>query len=174
MPTLTVPRLRPNSKFSDEQGNLTLEGYRFLDGLYIRVGGSLDSLNAVTLADKTWDAPNPIGSTTPNTGKFTTLEATSSLTVGSVAKNSPGIKHSRVSTGSIGASSSALVTVTWTTTFPDTNYTVVCTVQDSTAATASLSVLHVESKTASAITVRVNNTSAGALTGTLNVIAMHD
>lgn len=76
MPTLTVPRLRPNSTFVDKDGNLTLEGYRYLDGIYIRVGGSLDSLNAATLADKTWDAPNPIGSTTASTGRFTTLQAT--------------------------------------------------------------------------------------------------
>lgn len=76
MPALTVPRLRPNSTFVGKDGNLTLEGYRFLDGIYVRVGGSLDALNAVTLADKTWDAPNPIGSTTPSTGKFTTLQAT--------------------------------------------------------------------------------------------------
>lgn len=76
MTTLTVPRLRPNSTFVDKDGSLTLEGYRYLDGIYIRVGGSLDSLNAVTLADKTWDAPNPIGSTTPDTGKFTTLQST--------------------------------------------------------------------------------------------------
>lgn len=85
-----------------------------------------------------------------------------------------GLKHSRISTGSISAGSSALVTVTWGTAFADANYTVVCSVLDTTAASLALSVVHIESQSASAITVRVQNTSAGALTGTLHVIAIHD
>ncbi len=38
------------------------------------------NLNADLLKDKTWAIPDPIGSTTPNTGKFTTLESTTGLT----------------------------------------------------------------------------------------------
>lgn len=76
MPQLTIQPLRPSAAFADQQGNLTKEGYDFLYGLYRRVGGSLDSLNAVTLADKTWDSPDPIGVTTPSPGKFTTLQST--------------------------------------------------------------------------------------------------
>lgn len=173
MAALTIPRLRPNTTFVDSQGNLTLEGYRYLDGLYLRVGGSLDSLNAVTLADKTWDAPNPIGSTTPNTGAFTTLTATT-LSVSAVSANSPGIKHKRLTTGSIPATTSALVTCTWTTPFVNTNYTVTATVQDSTSATASLVIVHIETIATGSVVVRVSNTSASAITGTLHVIAMHD
>jgi hypothetical protein len=75
MPTLTVPPPRPYDKYVNPDGTLTTQGYDFLYGLYLRVGGSLSSLNAVTLTDKTWDAPNPIGTTTPNTGKFTTFGA---------------------------------------------------------------------------------------------------
>jgi hypothetical protein len=175
MPVLTIPPLRPKAIFTDQMGVISKEGYDFLYGLYLRVGGSLSSLNAVTLADKTWDAPNAIGSTTPNTGKFTTLESTTSFTAGlSVAPNASGLKHKRVTTGSIGAGVSAIVTVTWTSAFADANYTVTASVLNSTAATASLKVTHIESVSASAVTVRVENTSAGALTGTLNVIAMHD
>lgn len=91
-----------------------------------------------------------------------------------VVADGGGLKHARVTTGSIGAASSALVTVTWTTAFADTNYTVVASVQDSTAAILSLTVVHIETKTAAAVEVRVQNTSAGSLTGTLHVIAMHD
>lgn len=80
----------------------------------------------------------------------------------------------RVTTGAVGATSSAVVTLTWTIPFTDANYTVTCDVEDSTAATASLSVLHVESKVAASVGVRVNNTSAGPLTGTLGCIAIHD
>jgi hypothetical protein len=175
MPTLTIPPLKPFQLFTDKDGLLTKTAYDFLFGLFSRVGGSLSELNAVTLVDKTWDAPDPIGSTTPSTGKFTTLESTTALTVGaSVTATGSGLKHVRISTGSIGAGVSALVTHTWATAFANANYTVSASVQDSTAATASLKVVHIETISATQTIVRVENTSAGSLTGTLHLIAMHD
>lgn len=93
---------------------------------------------------------------------------------GGVNGNGAGFKHGRVTTGSITAGASANVTLTWTSAFADANYTVSASVEDSTAATASLSVVHVESKIAASVTVRVLNSAAGDLTGTLNVIAIHD
>lgn len=91
-----------------------------------------------------------------------------------VNADSGGIKHARKTTGSIGGTSSALVTVTWTTAFADANYTAVATVLDATASTSALSVVHIETQSAAAVAVRVANTSGGNLTGTLNVIAVHD
>jgi hypothetical protein len=85
-----------------------------------------------------------------------------------------GAKHARVSTGSIAGGASSLVTITWATAFADANYTVQVAVQDSTVAAASLSVVHVESVSASAITVRVANAAVGAITGTLHAVAFHD
>lgn len=85
-----------------------------------------------------------------------------------------GMKHQRVTTGSLGSGASTVVTLTWGSPFADANYTCTCAVEDTTAATASLSVVHIESKTSSAVGVRINNTSAGAITGTLSCIAMHD
>jgi hypothetical protein len=85
-----------------------------------------------------------------------------------------GFKHKRVSTGSVTAGSTALITITWGTAFLNTNYTVVAMVEDSTTAVASLVTVHIESKTTSAVTVRVVNNSAGSLTGTVHVIAVHD
>jgi hypothetical protein len=97
------------------------------------------------------------------------------LNVGtSVAPDSGGIKHSRVTTGSVSAASTALVTVTWGTAFADANYTVAASVVDSTTTSLSLSVVHVETIAAGSCTVRVLNNAAGSLTGTLHVIAMHD
>lgn len=84
------------------------------------------------------------------------------------------IKAQRISTGPIAALSSGLVTVTWADPFPTSDYTVSASVQDSTGATASLSVVHVEGITDTAVAVRVQNTSGGDLTGTLHVIAVHD
>lgn len=92
-----------------------------------------------------------------------------------VAADGGGFKHSRVTTGSINASSSAAVTVTWTTAFADANYTVHASVVEADTDTATLQVDHIESVSASAVVVRVENEDAGgAKTGTLNVIAVHD
>ncbi len=80
----------------------------------------------------------------------------------------------RASTGSIGAGLSAVVTVTWPVTFGNVNYTPVVSVLDTTASIAALSIVHIESQTATEITVRVLNSAAGALTGTVNAIGLHD
>lgn len=81
---LTISPPRPYVKFVEDNGNLSTQGYDFCYGMYLRVGGSLSSLNAALLQDKTWDEPGTIGSSTPNTGKFTTLEATSNVTFSGV------------------------------------------------------------------------------------------
>lgn len=85
-----------------------------------------------------------------------------------------GLKHQRVTTGSIAAGATALVTLTWTTAFSDASYTAIASVVDATTTSLSLSVVHVESITATEVTVRVLNNALGALTGVLQVIAMHD
>lgn len=99
---------------------------------------------------------------------------TSLLIGGGVNANSGGLKHARLTTGSINAASSALVTNTWTTAFADANYTLTASVQDSTQAILSIRMVHIEALTATGVAVRVENSSAGALTGTLHLIAIHD
>ncbi len=84
------------------------------------------------------------------------------------------LKSQRTTTGSISGGGTALVTVTWPAPFADTNYTVVASIVDVTAAVASLSIVHVESIAASAIMVRVANAAVGALTGTVQALALHD
>lgn len=85
-----------------------------------------------------------------------------------------GLQQGRITTGSIGAGASALVTFIWPTAFKDTSYTVTAGVLNATAAAASLRVVHVETISTTQVAVRVENTSAGALTGTLHIIALHD
>jgi hypothetical protein len=109
-----------------------------------------------------------------NMNPTTLAGATVRFTGTGVYNDANGIKHIRLSTGSISGGTSSLITATWTTAFADANYTVTASVLDSTAATASLNVVHVESISASQVKVRVSNTSAGALTGTLHIVAMHD
>lgn len=91
-----------------------------------------------------------------------------------VNNNGSGFKHARVTTGSVAAGSTALVTVTWSTAFADANYTVQASVLDSTTTSLSLSVVHIESVVAGSITVRVLNNSVGSLTGTIHCVAVHD
>lgn len=88
--------------------------------------------------------------------------------------SAPLIKHGRVTTGSIGAGSTALVTLTWPAAFADANYTAQASVIDATTSSLSLSVAHIETVTASAVAVRILNNAIGSLTGELQVTAIHD
>lgn len=93
---------------------------------------------------------------------------------GGIGADGGGFKHGRISTGSIAGGSSALVYVPWTTAFADASYSVSAQVEDSTATSLSLSVVHVEAKTSGSCGVRIINNAVTAITGTLNVIAIHD
>jgi hypothetical protein len=134
--------------------------------------GTVKGSSTGTAEVASWD----YGGTEASPVAAITVPATSGpITIaGGLAADSGGVKHSRVTTGSVSAASTALVTVTWSTAFPDANYTVEASVVDSTTTSLSLSVVHVESITASAVTVRVINNAAGSLTGTLHVVAVHD
>lgn len=72
MTTLIQP-LRPYALWTDKNGVLTREAYDFLNNMFIRIGGSLSSLNAITLEDHTWDAPANIGVSIPAQGQFTSF-----------------------------------------------------------------------------------------------------
>jgi hypothetical protein len=90
------------------------------------------------------------------------------------AAESPGMQHLRVSTGPINASSSADVTVTWTTAFANTSYSATCTVQDPGTANT-LQVTKIETINTGSVVVRVANNDRGAAhTGVLHCIALHD
>jgi hypothetical protein len=100
---------------------------------------------------------------------------TTNLTVGGgMTPDAGGFKHARITTGSIGAGSTAPITNTWVTAFADANYTVSASVVDSTASSLSLSVVHIDSVTTTNVVVRVLNNAVGSLTGVLHLIAIHD
>lgn len=65
--------------------NLTVNGNIILTGTISGGGGGIG--NASTLTGKTWEAPGTIGSTTPNTGAFTTLAATQNVAGTSYVSN---------------------------------------------------------------------------------------
>jgi hypothetical protein len=95
-----------------------------------------------------------------------------------VDPNGSGIKHARVSTGSVIASGVGQFTVTWGTAFADTSYTPTCSILESVAGGTSavdLRILRLSSQTAAQIQVTViNDDTVNARTGTINCIAMHD
>lgn len=101
------------------------------------------------------------------------LSANGTLFNVGISQNGTGAKHGRVSTGSIAAASSADVTLTFGgTAFADTNYTATATVDESTGL---LQVTAIKTKNAGSIVVTVKNLdTVNALTGTLNVVAIHD
>jgi hypothetical protein len=80
----------------------------------------------------------------------------------------------RVTTGSVAGASQAEVSVTFDKAFSDTNYTLMCQVEESTAATDTLKVLKIVSKSTTGCVVRVQNVNASARTGTLHVLAIGD
>src|SRR5215208_5194936 len=82
------------------------------------------------------------------------------------------IQTVRVTTGSVTASSQLEVTVTWPQPFASTGYTVMATVEEATAATDTLKVLKVVSRSTTDCVVRVQNVNASARTGTLHLIGI--
>lgn len=180
--------LDPQSLAVDDKGQFKPHVWRYLQDLQsglgavdlqtqvtgilpvVNGGTGLDNLTFTTSGATNVTLPTS-GTVVVTTSPVTAVELT--VTTG-VTADSGGIKHKRITTGSITAGTSALVTVSWGAAFANANYTVVASVIDSTAATASLSVVHIETVSASQVQVRVQNTAVGDLTGTLQVIAFHD
>lgn len=112
---------------------------------------------------------------------FINSAAAGALTINGGIANGSGFNRVRVTTGSVAANSEADVTVTWTTAFVDTNYTVNgCSIEAGTTV-ADGQYLHLgvrgtyTAKAVGSIKVRVyNDDGAIAYTGTLNCTAVHD
>jgi hypothetical protein len=86
-----------------------------------------------------------------------------------------GLKHQRVSTGTC-AASGCEVTLTWKSAFADANYTVTCTVEDSTTQSEStgLRLAKIKNHTASTVLIDLDNLSGAGTTATVHCIGMHD
>jgi hypothetical protein len=81
-------------------------------------------------------------------------------------------KAQRITTGSILASATTPVTLTWTTPFGDANYTPIASVVDS---SGFLAVVDIASFSATQVIVNViNNDASNPHTGTLCALALHD
>lgn len=84
------------------------------------------------------------------------------------------IQTKRISTNTIPGGGTGLILITWDNSFKDNNYSAVVSVEDATASSSSLRVVHIEAKNLGQIVVRVENTSGGTLTGTIDAIGIHD
>lgn len=136
-----------------------------------------DATFIVQTANGSLSAEQALGALATGVMKSTTATGVVSIAAATdipFAADTPGLKHKRVTTGIVAAGAEALITVTWGTAFADANYTVVASVVDATTAVLSMSVVHIDSQIAASCAVRVINTSAGNITGTIQVIAIHD
>jgi len=97
------------------------------------------------------------------------IPANKSMAVGILS-----VQAKRVSTGALLAGITTLITVTWDTPFADANYTCALTIKDSTGSSLALSIIHIETQTASAITVRILNSALITITGELHAVAVPD
>jgi len=84
------------------------------------------------------------------------------------------VRQGRASTGTILTLTRVNITITWATAFADTNYTVACTIEDTSVLGLGLLTERITAKTAASITVQIFNQSVGSLTGMLHAIAIHD
>lgn len=96
------------------------------------------------------------------------------LTVGATGTLASVVQHKR-GTGSINGGATSEVLITWTNAFVNTNYTVVCSVEDGvTGATLSLTLQRIRTKSTTQVGGVISNSTGGALTATLDCIAYHD
>lgn len=108
----------------------------------------------------------------PLTLTQTALSSLTTPTAGTLISTT-GLQLASATTGSVAGLGTALVTLTWPIAYADTNYVAVASVLDTTAAVASLSVVHIEAHALGSIAVRVTNAAVGAITGTVWGIALH-
>lgn len=113
-------------------------------------------------------------SITTTTGTLTTLNVGGKLTLSGGIVNNPGFQHERVTTGGITQTSAAEVTVTWDVAFADTAYTPIVSLIHSGTGTTGLQPLRVTALTTTNCSVLILNNTAGTLTGTLAIHAVHD
>jgi len=177
----------PNQLFLDPKRPFTKPGQGFLEDhawKYLAdLQGGLTSVDLTTQV--TGILPPANGGTGTNNATRTitiagfpitlTQTALSSVTmpVSGTVISTLALQLQSATTGVVGALGTALVTLTWPHAFIDTNYVAVASVLDATAAVASLSVVHIETQSTTAIQVRVSNGSAGNLTGTVWAIGLH-
>jgi hypothetical protein len=85
-------------------------------------------------------------------------------------------QHLRTSTGSIAGTTRTEVVVSWPSTFTDSNYTAVCSVEDSTTAagTQGLTFERIRTKSATQVGLVINNPTGGGITGTIDCSGDHE
>lgn len=98
------------------------------------------------------------------------------VTVGTgISRDGGGIKHQSVQTGLILPASSALIKLTWSTSFADGNYDPQCNIVESTQTSATLRIHHIESFGAGSITALVvNDDDRSAHFGILYCLGIHE
>jgi hypothetical protein len=143
-------------------------------------GFALTRYRSLAITNSTIDS-TPIGATTPSSiigtsinSTTTTIVGTSLGVIGGVINSGAGLKHVRVGscTANTATGGFCATTVTWPSAWADTNYTAVCSVDN----TAVLFSAGTSAKTTTTISIIVAVTSGntGSFSGIINCIGMHD
>lgn len=166
-------------------------GAPFTNGINMAPGGCLGTSGTCRLTVATADPKVTAASFSINggailtgeTGSGSNLVTNSAPTIASpqfnsgISNSGTGLKHGRVTTGAIPGGTRTDVTLTWAgTAFADANYTITCSVIETsvTAGSQSLVLERIHTVNTGSIVASVFNGSGGALTGTLNCNAIHD
>lgn len=154
-------------QFMDEDGVICLVGFT-CDGSGSGPAGGTGDVQFNTSG--AFDAEAAFNyNKTSNTLLFDHLSLNAGVT------NDGGLQHERITTGSCGTTG-CQVTLTWDVSFGDTNYTPVCSVEDSTSQSevTGLRIAKISSRTATTVVVDIDNFSGSGVTGTLHCWGAHD
>jgi hypothetical protein len=119
-----------------------------------------------------------VASATPGTAAFGASPSAGSgdtFSRGDHVHGMPIVKHDRGDWAALAAGTNADRTITWGSAFADANYTVVVTLRSASGDAAIRRLTHgITDKTASAVTVRVDNPTASSVTPSYDAVAIHD
>ena len=114
----------------------------------------------------------PVGPTMANSGIW---RSPGGVNIGGdLSNDGSGLKHQSTSTGVLGPKRSAVVAVTWSTPFSDSNYHPQCSIVDTASSVLGLRVNRIQSFSAAGVMVRVTNDNiTRAHSGTLYCLWIH-
>jgi len=170
--------IRQLSFFGDKSGSWTLNSYDgrlILDRNTVQVAILDSSENSAVRTYKTPDSSGTLvlEATEQNLSNKVLMRP---VVASGIGGDGSGFKHERISTGAISPNARKEVVMKWKTSFMDTSYTVVCSVEDSStpARTQGLTLERIRTHAAAEVGAVISNPTSRFITGMLDCTATHD